>query len=48
MYDELKSEDSILEISKIFDINIKNEKQIKTVFVSENNFLQNLFFFIFR
>ena len=44
MYDELKSDDSILEISKIFDINIKNEKQIKTVFVSENNFLQNLFF----
>ena len=44
MYDELKNDDTILEISKIFDINIKNEKQIKTVFISENNFLQNLYF----
>ena len=44
MYDELKNEDAILEISKIFDINIKNEKQIKTVFISENDFLQNVFF----
>ena len=44
MYDEIKNDDSVLEITKIFDINIKNEKQIKTVFVPENNFLQNLFF----
>ena len=44
MYDEVKTEDSVLEISKIFDINIKNEKQLKSVFVPKNNFLQNLFF----
>ena len=44
MYDELKDEDAILEITKIFDINIKNEKQIKSVFISENDFLQNVFF----
>ena len=44
MYDEVKSDDSILEISKIFDINIKNDKQLKSVFVPKNNFLQNLFF----
>ena len=44
MYDEIKEDDSVLEISKIFDINIKNEKQLKSVFVPKNNFLQNLFF----
>ena len=47
MYEEIKNDDSILEISKIFDINIKNEKQLKSIFISENNFLQNLFFLSF-
>ena len=44
MYDEIKIDDTILEITKIFDINIKNEKQISSVFIPEINFLQNLFF----
>ena len=43
MYDEIKSE-SKLEISKVFDISIKNEKEIKSVYIDENKYLKNLFF----
>ena len=43
MFEELKV-DSKLEISKVFDINIKNEKEIKSIYLDENNYLKNLFF----
>ena len=43
MFEEFKT-DSKLEISKVFDINIKNEKEIKSVYVDENKYLSNLFF----
>ena len=41
--DDLKLE-SKLEIVKVFDINIKNEKEIKSVYIDENKYLRNLFF----
>ena len=41
--DDLKIE-SRLEIIKVFDINIKNEKEIKSVYLDENKYLRNLFF----
>ena len=43
MYDDTKN-DSKLEMTKIFDINIKNEKEIKSLYIDENNYLKNLFF----
>ena len=43
MYEDIK-DDTVLEITKIFDIHIKNQKQINSVFIDENNFLKHLFF----
>ena len=43
MYEDLKT-DSKLEISKVFVINIKNEKEIKSIYLDENKYLRNLFF----
>ena len=43
MYEEIKN-DSKLEITKVFDINIKNEREIKSVYIDENKYLRNLFF----
>ena len=45
MYEDIK-DDTVLEITKIFDIHIKNQKQINSVFIDENNFLKHLFFII--
>ena len=43
MYEEMKN-DSKLEITKVFDISIKNEKEIKSVYIDENKYLRDLFF----
>ena len=43
MYEDIKN-DSKLEITKVFDISIKNEKEIKSVYIDENKYLRDLFF----
>ena len=43
MYEEIKN-DSKLEITKVFDISINNEKEIKSVYIDENKYLRDLFF----